>query len=206
MTLHRFALRALVLALGAAWLGGCGTPSVHPIYTKDTVIEDERIVGSWRDEERKNTYTVSAPKDSVYRLRVGHRADEKGQKPEETDFEVRLVRLGGHLFIDAWAPASERKRVQEKHGPLFVATHMFARVKIEGGTVAVAWLKQEWARAKMNDRGAGFSATPLGDDPAGGILITSETEKLQAFLKAHAEDEDAWDTLTLRRVKAAGGE
>jgi hypothetical protein len=198
------AFRACAVALAATWMGGCGTPSVHPIYTKDTVIEDERIVGTWRDEDGKTIYAVSPTKESVYRLHVGSASKGNDDKGVDSDLELRLVQLGGNRFIDVCAAAADRSRVGDKHGTLFVPTHMFARVKVEGDAVTVWILKQDWARKMMNDRSSGFSATPLDEKEDGPILITSDTDKLQAFLKTHAEEEDAWQVVTLRRVKDGG--
>jgi len=194
-------LRACAIALIGAWMAGCGTPSLHPIYTKDTLVEDERIAGSWRDENGKTTYTVALTKNSVYRLHVGSPPSGKDDKGVDSDLELRLVQVGGSRFIDVCAGAADRSRLDEKHGTLFVPTHLFARVKIEGDTATVWWLKQDWARRMMDDHASGFSATPLDEKENGPILITSETDKLRAFLRNHAEDEDAWESITLRRVK-----
>ena len=195
-------LRTLVLlaVLGVVLLGACATPSVHPIFEKDGDMTDDRIVGVWRDADDKMTYTVTKA-ETHYRLHAGSAPKEKGEKPVNSDLEMHLVQIGAHRYIDVSAPESERSRVSDKHGALFVPTHMFARVEIHDDTVTVWWMKAEFVRQAVVEKSV--SGTPLDERAGGAVLITSETEKLRAFIRNHVENEGAWDRLELRRVKDA---
>lgn len=184
----------------ALLLAGCGTPSVHPIYTKDREATDERLIGSWRDEDGKTTYTVSQAKVG-YRLHIGSKPADAAEKPVNSDFELHLVDLGAHRFADVSASAADRSQVEEKHSTLFIPTHLFAKIEIHGDELSAWILKQDWLREMVTDKTSAISGTPLDSDPHGSILITSETGKLQAFLRTHAEDDNAWDKQVLRRVK-----
>ncbi|MEX2219204.1 MAG: hypothetical protein WD749_10655 [Phycisphaerales bacterium] len=196
----RFSLRhASLLLFAVAALGGCMTPSVHPIATADREVSDERIVGAWLQEDGKITYTVTKA-DEGYRLHVGKKAEKPGEKPVDAALDMRLVQLGAHRFIDVSAPGAERHGMGEKHGTFFIPTHMFARVEVVPDGVTVWWMKAAFLRQAMTDKS--IAATPLDDKEHGPVLITAETEKLQAFLRTHAENDEAWEKVTLTRVKS----
>src|SRR5262245_9774434 len=111
---------SLVL-LAAALLTGCGTPSVHPVYSKDKEATDAALVGAWKptDGSDKTIYTVSR-EGGAYRLV----ATAEGDKPERYEFEVRLVQLGTFRFADVAASESDRKKLDEQWGTFFLPTHM----------------------------------------------------------------------------------
>src|ERR1043165_1216040 len=151
---------------GTALLAACATPSIHPIYTSaDDQVRDERLVGSWRSKDDKmndkTTYTVSETKDG-YRLHVGAPAEGKDDKPVDSDLDLRLVEMGGHRYIDAAASGAERSRVGDKHGALFVPTHMFAKVQVSAAEVRVWMLKPDFARQAVADKA--LAGTPLEGD------------------------------------------
>jgi hypothetical protein len=203
MSPHRALLAgtAALLLSALLLLPGCGTPSVHGVATAENQVRDERIVGSWRqddDSKAKTTYTISAAAEG-YRLHIGSRPTEKDEKPVDTDLELRLAELGAFRFIDVTAGSADVSRSGEKFGTLLIPTHLLARVEVHEGEVTVWWLKPDRVRQAMTDRS--LPATPLDDKESGPVLITAETPKLQAFLRAHAENEEAWDRVTLRRVK-----
>jgi hypothetical protein len=192
-------LRSVLGALASALLlAGCATPSVHPIYTKDKEATDDRLVGSWRDEDGKSLYAVAQAK-AGYLLHIGSKPADAADKPVNSDFELHLVDIGAHRFVDVSASATDRDQIDKEHSTLFVPTHMFARIEIKGDELTAWYLKEDWMR-KHIATGA-ISGTPLDDGPQGSVLITADTEKLQAFLRTHAEDENAWNKEVLRRVK-----
>lgn len=198
MNARSLLLTTVLVLFSAILLGACGTPSVHPIYTKDDETTDERLAGSWTDEEGKTTYTVSKT-DSAYRLHVGAPAAKKDDKATDSDLELHLVRLGDRRAIDVAAPAPERSRVNDRHGTFFVPTHMFALVELHGDTLTVRWLKNDFVRQCITDKS--LSGTALEDQPHGWVLITSDTDKLRAFLRNQADNGDAWEKAELHRVK-----
>src|SRR5215831_18616698 len=89
-----------VVLVAAAVLTGCGTPSVHAIYSKDKEITEPALVGAWKaaDASDKTTYEVKRDGDA-YRLAVTVTGDQ-GAKPERYEFEVHLVQLGSFKFAD----------------------------------------------------------------------------------------------------------
>ncbi len=99
-----------LVALLAAGLLGC-VPSLNPLFTPDTLREDDRILGAWRqvlkgvdDDEQRTVWTVVKTGANAYRLTVvPDEYDERmfggeaPRPPDPADFELRLVELGDRL-------------------------------------------------------------------------------------------------------------
>lgn len=195
-------IRYWALAMLLAVVGGCATPSVHPIYTEDTIITSEAIVGTWVEENGENVYTITPIEGTTsYRLRYSQRS-EAASKTQAREYEARLVKLGPHLFLDVAAAESDRRQISEQHGTFFVPTHMFLRVRVEGDRGTAWWLRRDWLRDALAEGQVRLPATPLDPNT---ILITAETPALQRFLRTFAETEEAWEPVHLTRVRSGKG-
>jgi hypothetical protein len=184
----------LVLVLGA-----CATPSVHPIYTesteRDALLDEPGLVGTWKGSDSSTTYTVTRV-PNAYGL-VAATTDEK--RPDRWEFDVRLVQIGEHRFADFSVNGRERDALQEKWGPLLVPTHLFARWDLEGDALTLWLLKRDWFEKAVAGKAVTLTHTAMGKDS---ILISAPTADLQAFLRKHGGDPDAFaDQVKLRRVK-----
>lgn len=182
----------LVLAAMLGGLGGCATPSVHPLYTDDTIVYEPALVGTWGQKDDAQTYSITRV-GKVYHLLV---KDHDPKKPQQWEFEVRLVKLGDHRYADVAAAEEERDAHEEHWGPLFVPTHMVARFAVSGDALTVWTLRHEWLKERLDAREVSLAHTRLGP---GVILITATTAELQAFLRAHADNPLAFDKTELTR-------
>ncbi len=188
--------RFLAALMAAVLAGGCATPSVHTIYTKDKEVADPALVGTWKgaDSTDKSTYAVSRSADA-YRLHV---MNNDAQHPEEWDLEVRLVQLGSARFADI-APTDDEKGKHDDHwGPLFLPTHLLARYAVEGDSLTVWVLNADALKAAMDERKVTLSHTSPSKET---LLLTAETPDLQKFLEAHGKDEGLFNKASLQRVK-----
>jgi hypothetical protein len=188
-------LRLWSLVLATIVVGGCGTPSIHPLYSKDKEATDDAIVGTWRstDKDDKTRFEVSRAGDA-YRLVT--RTDDKDAEPVE--FEVHLLQLGKYRFADFAAPGGDRKKQDEKWGPLFVPTHLFARYALDGDRLKVWCPNRQRLAAAVKDKKVQLAATTPKNNL---LLITAETAELQKFMQEHAEDSGLYDMVQLERVK-----
>lgn len=183
---------ALVLAVIAA---GCATPSVHPVYTQDTLVTDPGVVGTWKQADDSATYTVTRVGDGYHMLVKNNDKDD----PKQWEFSVKLTQIGSHRFADVSAAEEERDAHEEHWGPLFVPTHMFCRYRVEGDAVDIRMLSRDWLRRALADGKVALGSTPLDTHTT---LITSETAQLRAFLEKHGGDDAVFsDHTRLERVK-----
>lgn len=192
-------LACLVALVAAAVFTGCATPSVHPIYTQDTLVEDPAVVGTWKEAGSGETYTVTRAGDA-YTLVV---KDNDKQRPREWKFAVRVTQIGPHRFADFSPAEDERQAHEERWGILFLPTHMFCRYTVgaTGGTdtLVLRFLNRDWLRKAMADGTAALGSTTLDRQTT---LLTSETPALRAFLEKFGGDDAAFaDICRLQRVK-----
>jgi len=191
-------IRGGVMAVGVLWaltLGACATPSVHPIYSGDDApVHEPGIVGQWKADEAKETYAVSADGDG-YRMVV---KNNDAKAPKQWEFSARLVKIGETNFVDFMAAANDRDEIDEKWGPLFAPTHLFAGWSLTKDTLTVRMLKADWLESALRDKRVSLAHTRLDGHT---LLITAETVELQKFLKAYGGDEKAFaDVVTLKRL------
>lgn len=177
---------------------GCGTPSVHPIYSKDyPPVTEPGLVGTWKQSDADTTYTVTRAGEG-YRLLARDKKEGAGEV-KEWAFTVRLVKIGDRAYADFYAEQKEREALDEKWGPLFVPTHLFAQWTLVGDALAVRFIDRDWLEKAMASKSVTLASTRLNKDT---ILITAETAELQAFLKKYGGDTSAFaDQVRLERVK-----
>jgi hypothetical protein len=187
--------RFLAMLIAVA-LGGCSTPSVHTIYSKDKEVAEPALVGTWRgtDAGDKPTYAVSRAGDG-YLLHV---KNNEPQNPEEWDFDVQLVQLGAGRFADVAATEAERGKHDDHWGPFFLPTHLIARYTVEGDSLTVWMLNAEALKSALDDHSVTLAHTWPSKDT---LLLTAETPDLQKFLGAHVKDEGLFNKAVLQRVK-----
>lgn len=176
-----------VSLLGLALLAGCITQSVHPLHSNDTLVLDERLVGSWTDDDA--VWTFAADGSGGYRLE--HR-DGDGLIVAE----AHLVRLGETLFLDLQArelPAA----ASELYGALQLPLHTLFRVDELGETLETSVLNPRWLEQYLTANPDAVAHTVIDDR----VVFTAGTRELQRFFRAHAADPDAWDqAIDMRRA------
>lgn len=188
-------LRLVTLIVAAAFLGGCSTPSVHPIWSKDKDLADPALVGAWAPAEKdaKELYTVTRQGDAY------HLVYKKTEKPEETrEFDVRLVKLGASRFADVTMPESAQREISDQWAVFALPVHTFLRYSIDGDRLHIWCLESKAFEAGLKAKTFTLAHTSLDDDT---VLITAETPDIQAFLEKHAEDKDLFAPAELQRAK-----
>ncbi|MHC5083440.1 MAG: hypothetical protein ACYTET_05820 [Planctomycetota bacterium] len=73
---------------------GC-VPSLHQLWTEDTLVYDPHFVGTFNDPDDKMWTIEGDPEDKLYRITI----DEDDDAPD-SELIARLVDVKGHLFFD----------------------------------------------------------------------------------------------------------
>ena len=161
-----------ILAIGGAALliTGCGDLlSLHTLYTEKDQVLDSAVEGRW--ETKDDTLLVK-------RAESGYVATlQPKQGPSHpSEFEVHLVDIGGVRFDDIL--------------PMDSLGHMFARVRVTGGQLRLAFLDSEWLRGRVPHEEA---------DTAGGqkqALLIEHTPELRKLVAKYASEPKAYDEET----------
>jgi hypothetical protein len=168
-----------ILGMVAALASGCVTQSVHPLYDERTLVFDERLLGSWGDDDAVWSFTA----DGAGGYELLH------SDPDGTIVaEAHLVRIDGSTFLDIYAPdlladGSELREV------LVLPLHTIFRVDELDDRLVTSSLGWNWTEDYLEDNPAEIAHTLVDDR----VVLTDGTRALQRFFAAHAEDSEAWE-------------
>lgn len=174
----------------AAVMLGC-VPSLQPLYSDKDPILLPALAGTWASEDGKDTFTFKADdQDRKYDITC---VSEKGTGR----IEGRLLRLGQQLFLDTTVnDLPDTKSDYAKFHLLPV--HLFTKISVEGDVLKYATLNIEWIKKGIDQN----KLTIRHETTKDLIVLTASTPELQEFIRAHADDKDAFqETKVLRRQK-----
>jgi hypothetical protein len=166
-------------------------PSLHPLYTAETIVFREELIGIWREKaEDEESWTFTKGEDGKsYALNI------KEEKVSSL-LEARLVKLGENLFLDLVADGD---LLEEKAGDMYKASlipgHLILKVKL-GETLELQMLNAEKLKDLLKANPKELGHTLIEKDY---LVITASTEELQRFVRKHAESEELWGDATVMR-------
>jgi hypothetical protein len=186
----------------AGLVAGCvPIVSLHPLFTKDDLAFDEKLLGIWLED-------VNSPEPSwefarmteadagnlpddlksefkrVYRLNV---TDEEGHRGS---FAACLVKLGNRMFLDVLPdalPSGERDMEKAKllfNAFLFLPAHTFVRVDAIGDQLKMRLTNDDEFKKLVEAEPKAVTYTEVSDR----FVLTGETKELQAFVTKYADD------------------
>jgi hypothetical protein len=169
-------------------LAGC-VPSLHPLYNEKDVVAEPGIVGTWTQENGKDTWTFQKSEEDHYKVVY----TESGQSGK---FEVHLVKLGKFLFADFYPEEPEiGNGFYRGH---LLPVHTFARVRLEGDKLQLSMLDPDWLKEMIQQKKVRIPHEVLNDED---FVLTAATEELQKLVQTYAEDPKAFsnDSAWLRK-------
>jgi hypothetical protein len=195
--------KKVMLYCVAGLVAGCvPIVSLNPLFTKEDITFDEKLLGTWVDKEGDSgtswefaRFEESAkeglPKDlqsefkRLYRLNL---TDKDGHKGVLT---ACLVKLGDRRFLDVFPdqfPSGESDIEKTKlmyNAFLFVPSHSFIRVDAAGDQLKIRFTDDDEFKklAEAEPKAVAYVATE--ERP----ILTASTKELQAFVTKYANDE-----------------
>lgn len=169
------------LLLFSFFLFGC-LPSLHPLYTDDTLVFDEQLIGKWYGDDG-GLWTFSKSGEKEYELRIA------GEEGKQELLAVHLAAIGSHRYLDLF-PGEEPK---EKLFPYtWMPVHVFMQVELSDPNLHLEWvvlgkliekdpnaLKHEII-PETNEELVDYGEYPF--------LITAPPEDIQRVIMQHAEE------------------
>jgi len=196
--------KKLLFYLLAAILGGCvPVMSLHPLYTKEDVAFDEKLVGTWVDDSN-NTWEFKSvnnpPNPIAYELTFREDEDKKGL------FLTHLVELENELFLDVSPkqfPCGQLGELNEMEWPynafFFVPAHTFIKIDSIEPQLKMRWVTVDAMKELLKEDP---NAVKHEEDE---IILTASTKELQAFVLKYADDNKVFSTeVVLTRKKDKG--
>ena len=182
------AILALV-AVGLGWLlAGCVPSAVHPFYRAADVIRDPALLGVWKDKPNgKECWTFTSGEGLGYTLEV--QSDD-----QHAVFVAFLFKLGNARFLDLYPAKSalEEKLQNNAYGVALVPAHLLVRVRGTDPALRMSCLGLDWLTKQVKGDPKALAHVLL---PDGRVVLTGETEAIQAFVKLHLNDTEAWNDM-----------
>lgn len=180
----KHSIRTSLLVFAGLALTGCR--SISFLYSlvegPQDVAKDVDVSGVWTSAGQKESWTFERQKDGSYSLTWR-------DKEDTLQLEAQVVRLSNYLFLD----------LASKPEGSAITGHLFGRLRIDGDTLAVAWLDNDWMERKLaKERALPFELPCTGKERRC-YVVTASTADLQNFLLRNASDETAfekWESLT----------
>ena len=188
----------------AVLLGGClPVISLHPLFTKENLVFEEKLLGTWVDDPNSPEVTWEferiAEPEKAYKLIF---SDDKGKKGL---FVTHLVKLENRLFLDVY-PAElpweqeDPNNLKWPYNTFFlIPAHTFIKVSsIEPQLKMRLTIGDEMEKLLKEDPNA-VKHTSLEDR----LVLTASTKELQAFVLKYADDDRVFTgEIVLNRKKS----
>jgi len=207
-------MKKVVSCCLAAVVAGCvPVISLHPLFTRETITFDEKLLGTWVEDSNKPQITwefarleetaaerlAPAMRDEVqkcYRVNV---LDNEGRKGS---FAACLVKLQDGLFLDVLPdkfPSGEQDPDRMKlayNAFFFMPVHTFIRVSAIGDQLKIRLTDDEGFKKLIEAEPKAVKHDTIDDRP----VLTASTAELQAFVTKYADDERLFpSTVTLKK-------
>jgi len=182
-------VKKLLFYLLAGILGGCiPVMSLHRLYTKEDVVFEEKLVGTWVDDPKspKTTWEFSRAEagEKAYKLVY---SDDKGKKGS---FVVHLVKLENRLFLDVLPsqfPSEQQDWEKMKWAYnffFFVPAHTFIKIDSIEPQLKMRRTVNDEMKELFKEEPDAVKHELVEDE----IILTASTKELQAFVLKYAYD------------------
>lgn len=207
--------KRLSLACFMAIAAGCvPVVSLHPLFTEDTIVFEEKLLGTWADTDQSVTWEFTRLDDELaeslsgklpadpnrfYHLEVTDRQGNKGV------FLAGLVRLDGRLYLDVFAdrfPSGEREAEAMKlvyNAFFFIPAHTFVSVDLTDEQLTVRLTNDDKFEELLETEPDAVAHQVVDDRP----ILTAPTDELQSFIIERAGDERLFPSETTLTRKQA---
>ena len=196
-------IAAAAFAAAFFLLGGC-IPSLHPLYTKDKLVEVKELSGLWTPENQGNfqvSYKSESGQPESWKFNyVGDKAyrlihqDEQGV---QAAFDVHVIKLGKNYFIDFYPSNSEEglspvvsdiykmNSMQQVH---LLPVHTFAKLELTSTEMKISMFDPDFVGDLLEHQQIRIKH----ENTANGFVLTASSEELQKFAEKYADNKEAF--------------
>ncbi len=166
----------LLLMLG---LAGC-VPSLHPLYTPQTLVYDPAVVGTWQQEDSRWVFEGNAD-DKSYVLTI---VEKEGPQSKLT---AHLVEIDGHRFFDFYPADDAELEAGQWLKFHIIPVHLFFRVDKTDTTFRLAAMNPDEIGKMLEKKPDWIKHERIED---GRVVLTDTPEHLQRFVLEGLQAED----------------
>lgn len=200
-------IKKLLFYVLAALLGGCiPVASLHPLFTQEDLIFDEKLLGTWVDDPNNPETTwqfkrLDEPEragEMAYKLIFSDEQDRKGS------FIAHLVKLENRLLLDLypselpWEP-DDPNEVEWVYNTLFlIPAHTFIKIDSIGPQLKMRLTVEDKMEELLKENPKAVRHALTEDR----LVLTASTKEMQAFVLKYTDDSRAFpNEMVLSRKK-----
>jgi hypothetical protein len=177
--------KVICFYLLAIVLGGCLPLSIHPLYTDETLVFEETLVGKWADGDEIWQFTQDS--NNSYKLRI---VDEDGK---EGYFNAHLVKLEDMLFLDIFPDGETLEGNQEFYLIHLLPMHTFLKVEQTEPNLVLRMMDvDEVSEILKSDPNLLKHELRENEGDDNAVILTAATPDLQKFVVEYANTEDVF--------------
>lgn len=175
-------------------LMGC-VPSLHELYTDQTLVFDPTIAGRWQQENDEAVWDFSAEAESKsWTLTI------KEKEGKESLLKVHLVEIAGKRFFDFYPAENVEIEMGDWLKATLIPGHLFVRVEKTGTNLMLAVLNPDTIEKLLEKKPDMVKHERLDDDR---IVLTDNPKGLQTFIAAGLQIEKFFgDPIVIKRIPA----
>jgi len=187
--------KKLLFYLLAAILGGC-IPSLNPLFTENELIFEEKLLGTWAEDDSKETWQFKRgsddPNEKFYEMTY---TDSEGKGV----FFAGLGKINDVMFLNIYPHEPELDKANDFYKLHILRVHTFMKIEQIEPTLKMAVMNPERMKEMLEKNPDIIKHEMIQDGDR--ILLTASTEQLQLFMKKYMNEEELFDdTSDLKRL------
>lgn len=153
-------------------LAGC-VPSLHELYTEDTVIFDEKLIGCWGEGDEMWCFTRHG-KDDAYDLIITEDEDKR------SFLYAVLTDVKGQMFLDLYPQEKVEMCTGDWYKFHLLPVHTFIKVDATDPNLVIAAMNPDNLKELLAEKPDLVKHETVDDGPR--VVLTASPRELQAFL------------------------
>lgn len=196
--------RIFIYLLIAVMISSCGVVSLHPLFTKETLIFRNDMLGEWIDKNSERSewkFEKDNDKESPGYLMTYSGEKALSDELEIYQYDVHLVKLDQYYFLDFERVLSEEEESNyfSNIAPLLPA-HSFAKIEFKDNEMKLYFFDAENLEKLLEQQKIRIKHERLKDDT---FVLTASSEELQKFVVKYANQAEAFEDATVLKRKAS---
>jgi len=196
-------IKKLLFYLLAILLGGCiPVMSLHPLFTEEDLVFEEKLLGTWVDDPNspkstwefkrivdssKKEWEFDLPKKQEKAYKLILLDNKQGTKGS---FFAHVVKLKDQLFLDVYPSQLPSAKMDPNEiwafNVLFlIPGHSFAIIDSIEPQLKIRWTTDDQLEKLLKEEPNAVKHELVEDR----IILTASTKKLQSFVLKYADDE-----------------
>lgn len=200
-------------------VSSCSVISFYPLYTKDVLITNNDIVGTWASVglvESKDTliWEIRRPnnkemktflkKEELYNIKkypyILSLSSKHSLSKQKTEFALHLIEIEGKNYIDFYLKSCDLSSSDLGLPFQLIAVHTFAKINISKNKIIIDWFDSDWLSGNLKNKKIRIKHENSDEN----TLLTAQPKELQKFVAKYANDKNAFSRylkLALKPVK-----